>query len=250
MLALLFLVTAFLYACVGFGGGSTYNALLVVAGTDYTVLPVVALLCNIIVVSGGVFYFARAGHLHIPTALRWIPFSVPAAFLGGYITVSELVFTTLLGIGLLFSGLRMLWPEPKKNNKYDQPVSFPARVMLSGGLGFLAGMTGIGGGIFLSPVLHLWRVDNPKRIAALCSLFILVNSVAGVIGQCLKLSFQADIIPIISSYWMLFPAVLIGGQLGSLAGSSYIKMDWIRLLTGVLVLYVAIRLLAKAVHFM
>lgn len=250
MLAFLFLVTSFLYACVGFGGGSTYNTLLVVAGTDYTVLPVIALLCNIIVVSGGVFYFARAGHLHVSTALRWIPFSVPAAFLGGYITVSELVFTALLGVGLLFSSLRMLWPESEKVNKYYRPVSFPARAILSAGLGFLAGMTGIGGGIFLSPVLHLWRVDNPKRIAALCSLFILVNSVAGIIGQCLKLSIQGDIIPIISSYWMLFPAVLIGGQLGSLTGSSYIEMSRIRLFTGILILYVAIRLLAKAVNLM
>ena len=107
-LPLSFFVTAILYAAVGFGGGSTYNALLVLAGTDYRTLPIIALLCNLIVVSGGAYCFYRAGHVDIKRVIPWIVTSVPAALLGGYLNISESFFTGLLGFSLLAAGLRMV----------------------------------------------------------------------------------------------------------------------------------------------
>ncbi len=107
-LPLSFFITAALYASVGFAGGSTYNALLVLAGTDYRILPTSALLCNLIVACGGTYRFARAGHVEIVRIAPWIVTSVPAAWLGGYLHVSETMFVGLLGLSLLASGLRML----------------------------------------------------------------------------------------------------------------------------------------------
>lgn len=247
LLALLFFVTALLYACAGFGGGSTYNALLVLAETDYRLLPFIALSCNIIVVSGGVWHFSKRGHLRIREVLPWIAFSVPAAFIGGYIPVSETVFTGLLGTALLLSGLRMLWPEtahPRPDIiKHRAGFAFMPS-FLGGALGLLAGLTGIGGGIFLAPVLHFLRWGNPKNIAGICSLFILVNSVAGLIGHTARLG-QMQILGSVFDYWMLFPAVLAGGQLGSWLSSSKIDVKIVKKLTAVLILYVAARLLLR-----
>ncbi|MFK7867015.1 MAG: sulfite exporter TauE/SafE family protein [Alphaproteobacteria bacterium] len=247
MLTALFFVTALIYACVGFGGGSTYNALLVLNDTDYRILPFIALGCNIIVVSGGVWHFARAGHIKLNHILPWIVFSVPAAWLGGFITVSESIFIGLLGGALLLSGVKMLWPdkhEPTQTKAAIKPVSSYYVPLLVGLiLGFIAGLTGIGGGIFLAPILHFVRWSNSKNIAGACSLFILVNSCAGIIGQMMKINDSGFIFSALSSYWLLLIAVLIGGQIGSWLGALKINMRAVKMLTALLILYVAIRLL-------
>ena len=110
-LALSFFVTAALYASVGFAGGSTYNALLVLGDTDYRIIPLISLFCNIVVVSGGVWHFSRERHVRLSRIVPWIMFSIPASFAGGIIPVPEIVFTGVLGFTLLFSGIRLLWPE-------------------------------------------------------------------------------------------------------------------------------------------
>lgn len=243
LLAAFFFITALLYACVGFGGGSTYNALLVLSDTDYRVLPFVALTCNIIVVSGGVWHFSRGRHIDIRKILPWVILSLPAAWIGGYIEIPEKVFIGLLGCVLFLSGIKMLWPE--KENALLQPARQTASFippLIGGGLGLIAGLTGIGGGIFLAPVLHFLRWSDPRNIAGTCSLFILVNSLSGLAGQAMKLE-ETEILSLGLSYWYLFPAVLFGGQIGSWMGSSCINPNAVKKLTALLIIYVAIRLL-------
>ncbi len=241
-----FLVTAILYAAVGFGGGSTYGALLVLAGTDYRILPFLALICNLIVVSGGTYRFVRAGHINFRRVFPWIITSVPAALLGGALNISELLFVGLLGGSLLVAGARMLWPEKDAQNLSKSAINqyrfLPPAI--GAALGFLAGLVGIGGGIFLAPVLYLLRWDNAKTIAGTCSLFILVNSIAGLAGQIIKLG-GSQALSSIGSYWMLFLAVLIGGQIGSYMGAAYLNPKIIRLMTALLIIYVSVRLLAR-----
>lgn len=245
-LALSFFVTAALYASVGFAGGSTYNALLVLAGTDYRVLPAIALVCNLIVAAGGTYRFARAGYVDFRRIAPWIVTSVPAAWLGGYLPVSEKFFVGLLGFSLLFAGLKMLFQKNRDRDHENLPVaqaSFVAPV-IGAALGFLAGMVGIGGGIFLAPALHLLRWDSAKKIAAACSIFILVNSIAGLAGQAMKIG-DAQIIINIAPYWLLFPAVLAGGQIGSYFGAVRLNPQALRIVTAVLVLYVSGKLLLR-----
>ncbi len=241
-----FFITALLYAAVGFGGGSTYSALLVLADTDYRILPSIALICNLIVVSGGTYRFYKAGHIDFKRIAPWIITSIPAAWIGGYIDISKEIFIGLLGLSLFLAGVRMLIPEQKHHNPDNIIINKnPIIYFIIGGiLGLLAGLVGIGGGIFLAPILYMMKWDNAKKIAATCSVFILVNSLSGIIGQAMKLD-NLDMISNIMSYWLLFPAVFIGGQIGSYMGAVKLNPNILRFLTSALTLYVSIRLLGS-----
>lgn len=245
-LVLSFFVTATLYASVGFAGGSTYNALLVLVHTDYRVLPVIALTCNLIVSAGGTYRFARAGHVDLRRIGPWIVTSIPAAWLGGYLHVSETFFVGLLGFSLLLSGLQMLFEKSHDRIAGKPPVlhSLYVAPVLGTVLGLLAGMVGIGGGIFLAPVLHLFRWGPAKKIAATCSVFIFVNSISGLAGQVMKMD-DMQILMNTAPYWALFPAVLAGGQIGSYMGAVRLNPEILRILTAVLILYVSGQLLLR-----
>jgi len=244
MLALLFLVTAVLYASVGFGGGSTYNALLVLADTDYRILPSVALICNLIVVTGGVWQYRRSGDLSLPFALPFVALSIPMAWFGGSVPIQRDTFVMLLGLSLLAAGLAM-WFQPAEN-KAAPPgsplVNWFVGLPIGGAIGFLAGMVGIGGGIFLAPCLHLLRLAPPKRIAATSSFFIMVNSIAGLIGQTRKHGTMAHLEELTDYFWLAV-AVLVGGQIGSRLSTQALSGRFVKRLTAVLVIYVAGRLL-------
>lgn len=241
-----FLVTALLYASVGFGGGSTYNALLVMSGTDYRVLPAIALVCNVIVVSGGVWRFTRTGDLSLRRLMPFLAASVPAAWIGGRSPVSETLFIGLLGGALLLSGLHLAF-QKRAETETLEPVAqsrnhrlFAAGI--GGMIGLLSGMVGIGGGIFLAPALYFMRWGSPRQIAAASSLFILVNSLSGLAGQMMKLQDMA-LLSLAAPYWPLPIAVLIGGQAGSWLAGHKLDPDLIRRLTALLILYVAVRLI-------
>ena len=244
-LIILFLVIAVLYAAVGFGGGSTYNALLVLNGTDYRILPSIALACNIVVVSGGIWRFSKSGHLAPKALLPFMAVSVPAAWLGGRLPVSETLFIGLLGGALLLSGLRLFLQRELIYDAKDKRVIPLWLAGVSGGaIGLLSGLVGIGGGIFLAPVLYALRWDTPRKIAAACSLFILVNSIAGLSGQVMKLS-DTQLLPLVLPYWPLLIAVFLGGQIGSWMASKRLEPIILKRLTAALILYVAIRLIFK-----
>lgn len=239
-----FFGTALLYASVGFGGGSTYNALLALAGVDYRILPAIALTCNIIVVIGGTWRFHRAGLLPWRRALPLVLVSAPFAGLGGLTPITETAFLALLATSLFVAGLALLVQRdrPSENAPAQQDRKTGFADMLTGaGVGYLAGLVGIGGGIFLAPYLHMTRWAAAKQIAATASLFILINSITGLMGQLVKLG-STGALPEVADYWPLALAVVVGGQLGSIAGIRLLSPTLVRRATGLLILYVAAQL--------
>ncbi|MBY0342768.1 MAG: sulfite exporter TauE/SafE family protein [Sphingomonadales bacterium] len=241
LLALAFAVTALLYASVGFGGGSTYSALLALSGLDYRLLPLVSLACNIVVVAGGSIRFARSGLTPWKKALVIVALGAPASFVGGLTPIKEATFLGLLGGSLILTALTMLIPVraeaggmPTRAARFMPLAAAP--------LGFFAGLVGIGGGVFLAPLLHLVRWHEARGIAATASLFILVNSLFGLAGQLLKNGpglFGAAL----GAALPLLIAVVIGGQVGSLLAARLLPPQLIRWLTALLVLIVGVRLL-------
>ncbi len=238
-LAALFALTALLYAAVGFGGGSTYTALLLLGGVAVGLVPAISLACNVVVVTGGTVRFARAGVMPWAKALPLIAVAAPLAFLGGLTPVKQGVLVVLLGLSLLASSLALLFqPQTAK------PVNLSPKLLLpiAAALGYLAGVVGIGGGIFLAPVLHLIRWAEARSVAATASLFILVNSLFGLTGQLLKGKGGA-MIDAVAGHWPLLMAVLIGGAVGTQFAVKSGGGTLIRRVTALLVGFVAIRLL-------
>ncbi|MCL4678104.1 MAG: sulfite exporter TauE/SafE family protein [Alphaproteobacteria bacterium] len=247
VLFFIFLLTALIYASVGFGGGSTYNAVLVLYGVDYQLIPVISLACNALVVSGSLWRFYRTRHLNLKAMLPLSISSVPAAFIGGVLMISEPVFTLLLGLVLFASGLRLVWPEKldlHSSQVYRPRVPAAFYSALGAFLGFLAGLTGIGGGIFLAPILYFLNWGTPRQISAASSVFILVNSLAGLCGQLVKLG-SLNFVTLVSPYFSLLIAVLIGGQIGSLLCTKTLHPSVLKKATGLLILYVSSKLLLK-----
>ncbi|MBV9930453.1 MAG: sulfite exporter TauE/SafE family protein [Alphaproteobacteria bacterium] len=240
ILAPFFFVTALLYGAVGFGGGSTYSALLVLAGSDYRAVPVVSLACNILVVAMGSWRFARSGHVDWGRIWPLLALSVPLAWLGGRLVVAEALFVGLLAVSLFCAALLMLWPPRWQREGPPRFASSWAYAMAGGGLGFLAGLVGIGGGIFLAPLLYLLRWGTPRAIAGTSAVFILANSIAGLAGQLAKDRAAAG--AFLAAHWPLFPAVLAGGLIGATLGSRRLDPKYVRILTALLILYIAVRL--------
>ncbi len=237
---LLFFIVALLYAAVGFGGGSSYLALLTLLLTSFFVIRSTALLCNLMVVSGSCYLFYRKGHLKIKKFLPFILASVPMAFLGASFRLKERVFFIILGISLIIAALALIIQTLNLKSKYNT-VTYPLYLpyILGAGIGFLSGLVGIGGGIFLAPILNQMKWDKPITIAALASFFILVNSISGIGGLVTGGTFELFWPEIIG----LLAAVLIGGQLGVRLSLSRISAKGIRLLTALLVLFVGVRVL-------
>ncbi len=238
----LFALVALVYASVGFGGGSTYTALLSLWGIEYQLIPVISLLCNIIVVTGGSIRFVRAGLITWPQVLPMLMVSAPLAFIGGLVPLKQYLFLTILGAALFASAVALLL-QPDKMTARALPK--PVLLAVSGAVGLLAGLSGIGGGIFMAPVLHLMRWADARRIAAFACIYILINSIAGLLGQLAKQG-TLTIADVAANYAMLLIAVLIGGQIGSLFGLRYFKPSVLRMLTALLVGYAALRLLWQA----
>lgn len=241
LLIFLFATVAFIYASVGFGGGSSYLALLTLAGLPMQETRLTALICNVIVVTGGTWIFFQQKQLDTRKILPLLLGSVPAAFLGATMRISQKTFLMLLGISLIAAAL-LLWfqPQRKEGSATSTPV-FWRDGALGGGIGLLSGMVGIGGGIFLSPILHLIRWDTARKIAATASVFILVNSISGIAGQLSHLP--------VGLHWtriaLLATAVLIGGQLGSRISFRYFDATLIRKMTALLVLVAGVEVLRQ-----
>ncbi len=245
-LAISFFLTALCYAAVGFGGGSTYTALLILVEIDYRIVPVISLVCNIMVVSIGCLTAARAQHLKLGLFWPFIISSVPMAFVGGLIAVSELVFLSLLAVSLLLAGVRLLFTTPL-SPRPEKQQNLLINLLIGGGLGLLSGIVGIGGGIFLAPILYFIGWGQARLIAACCSFFILVNSLAGLAGQLLKLQSQNNITLIID-YLPLMIAVILGGVIGSFLAHKRFQNHHIQKITALLIIFVSLRLLWRIFH--
>lgn len=243
-LVIAFLLVALVYASVGFGGGSTYNALLVLSDVDYRILPAIALACNIVVVAGGVAHFGSRRLIPWRRIAPWIVASVPAAFIGGMLHVPERLFILLLGSALAIAGVQLILQRPASTAQPPRSAGQAPALAGGAGLGLLAGVTGIGGGVYLAPLLHQLRWGPPREIAGAASLFILVNSLSGLAGQATKLT-EIKLAAAALSYWPLLAAVLVGGQIGSRLGAAGMPEAWLRRITGFVVLYAAVRLLLR-----
>ena len=239
-LAILFLVTATLYSSVGFGGGSTYLALLLIWGIPYSIFPIIALSCNIIVVSGNSFNYVRAGNLNLKLLIPYLIGSIPLAYIGGSLSIEKKIFEILLFLVLLIAGSLLLF----NFKSYDivqqsyRKIPLIISILIGGIIGLISGVVGIGGGIFLSPVLFLLKNAKPKHIVTTASLFILINSTFGIIGQLTK----NEVLYQIKDYWYLLIAVLIGGQIGNFLNLKIFPTRVMALITSFLVLLVAARM--------
>jgi len=243
LLAILFFVTAVLYSSVGFGGGSTYLALLLIWNMPYLVFPVIALFCNIIVVSGNCFNYIRSGNLNTKLLVPYLIGSMPLAYIGGSLPIEKSLFEILLFLVLSVAGIFLLMNFKSYDDKTEsyKKISTIISVIIGGILGFVSGVVGIGGGIFLSPILFLIRAGKPKHIVTTASLFILINSISGIFGQLTKNSVFDEVI----NYWYLFLAVLVGGQIGNFLNLKIFPTRTLSLVTAILVIFVAIRMSFK-----
>ena len=245
ILSILFFVTALIYSSVGFGGGSTYLAILLIWGVPYTIFPVIALVCNIIVVSGNSINFIRSKNININLLFPYLIGSIPFAFIGGSITIEKSLFEILLFCILLIAGIFLLIESKSFNKEQIKINKIPRLISISIGsiIGFMSGLVGIGGGIFLSPLLFLMKAGYPRHITSSASLFILINSIFGIAGQLTK----DQVLDQVTNYWPLFLAVLIGGQIGSLLNIKFLSNKILALLTSFLVIFVAIRMGIKLI---
>jgi len=240
---LLFFVVAILYSSVGFGGGSSYLAILALSGIIFTQIRATALLCNIVVVTGNVFLFYQKKEYCWKKVIPLVLFSVPMAFIGGFLKISQTFFFILLGFALFFAAISM-WISKKiifSDDNVHLKVGFTKNASYGGFIGFISGMIGIGGGIFLAPLLHLTNWDRPKKIAATTSFFILVNSIAGLLGQYANPDFIID--------WkltsLLLIIVFIGGQIGSKLSNHFFTPTQLKRASAILIAFVSLRVLWK-----
>ena len=243
ILSILFFVTAILYSSVGFGGGSTYLALLFIWGVPYFIFPLIALACNIVVVSGNCFNYIRGGNLNLKLLIPYLIGSIPLAFIGGSLPIEKKTFEILLFVVLAIAGLLLLFNFKSYKDKEESYRKIPViiSVLIGGVLGFISGIVGIGGGIFLSPILFIIKAGKPKHIVTTASLFILINCLSGIIGQLTKNVVLGEI----QNYWFLLLAVLIGGQIGNFLNLKIFPARILALVTAGLVLFVAIRMAYK-----
>ena len=239
-----FFVIAIIYASVGFGGGSSYLAILALYALPFKEMRLIALVCNIIVVTGGAIIFLRNKQVNWNKILPLALISVPMAFLGATIKLSEDAFFVILGCSLIIASI-LLWIKTRRKTEEEIIASHESGYikdgMLGGVIGFLSGMVGIGGGIFLSPLLNLIKWDTAKKIAATASIFILVNSIAGIAGQLTTLQSDLNYTRII----LLCVAVFLGGQIGSRMGAVKFDPLVIKRLTAILVFVAGIEVLIK-----
>lgn len=198
-------------------------------------------MCNLLVVSGSTYHFIKKGHFNKTLTLPFVLSSVPLAFIGGLFPITEKLFFILLTATLTLCGLRILFLRDKSIEEIKTPSVLVA--MLTGGtLGLLSGLVGIGGGIFLSPILINMGWARSKDASAVAAIFIMLNSLAGLGGQFLK----STSMPEIDLLLPLFLSVIIGGQIGSRIGThEKVSYNLIQKGTGVLTLFISLRLLLK-----
>jgi uncharacterized membrane protein YfcA len=204
-------IVAFLYSSVGHAGASGYIAVMTLCGLAAAFIRPTALVLNILVAMIGSFQFWRAGYFSWRLFWPFALLAVPAAYLGGYLPVPAAVLKIVIGVVLLFSAARLFFRQGDPADTEAPPV--PAAIAMGAGIGFLSGLTGTGGGIFLTPLLLFCHWASIRGAAAVSALFILVNSIAGLVG------FMSSGRPVPRFGWILAVAAVVAGTLGSYLGS-------------------------------
>ena len=245
ILTIFFFITAILYASIGFGGGSTYLALMLIWDIPFYIFPIIALICNIIVVTGNSINFLRTKNTNLSLLTPYLIGSVPFAFVGASISINKSLFEILLFFVLIIAGIFLLLENKSFGKDKIEIRQIPKifSILIGSIIGFISGLVGIGGGIFLSPILFLMRAGYPKHITSTASLFILINSILGVAGQLTKDIVFNEFL----NYWPLFITVLIGGQIGSFLNIKFLSNKVLALMTSFLVIFVAVRMGIKLI---
>jgi uncharacterized membrane protein YfcA len=235
LLTLAIFVVAFLYSCVGHAGASGYIAVMSLFSLPPTLIRPTALVLNILVACIGTWQFWRAGHFSWRLFWPFAVLAIPMAFLGGYINLPTHVFKVVVGIVLLFSAGGFLFRPPKDSLAHEPPrlVAIP----VGAGLGLLSGLTGTGGGIFLTPLLLFSHWARAKTAAAVSALFILVNSASGLLGN----FSSTKLFP--SFAVVLAIAAVIGGTAGSYLGSRRFDAATIKRLLAIVLLIAGLKLI-------
>ena len=245
ILTIFFFITAIFYSSIGFGGGSTYLALMLIWDVPFYIFPIIALICNIIVVTGNSINFLRTKNTNLSLLTPYLIGSVPFAFFGASISINKSLFEILLFFVLIIAGIFLLLENKSFGKDKIEIRQIPKifSILVGSIIGFISGLVGIGGGIFLSPILFLMRAGYPKHITSTASLFILINSILGVAGQLTKDIVFNEFL----DYWPLFIAVLIGGQIGSFLNIKFLSNKVLALMTSFLVIFVAVRMGIKLI---
>ncbi len=240
LLCIAILVVAFLYASVGHAGASGYIAAMSLAGVALADVRPAALMMNLGVAGFGVWHFARGGHFRTRLVWPFLPLALPLAWWGARLDLPTSLISIVLGLVLLFSALRFWLPMPVSDRE-PAPPAWPVALACGGLLGFLAGLTGTGGGIFLTPLLLIAGWAQPKTAAAASIVFIACNSLFGLIGFAGKDSAMP---------WHLaglMPFALIGGFAGSRLGSFRFSQPTIRRLLAIVLLVASLKLLHQGI---
>lgn len=228
-------LVAFLYSSVGHAGASGYIAVMGLAALSPVLVKPTALVLNVLVASIGSWHFLRAGHFRWRLFWPFALLSIPLAFLGGALDLPTDWFKRLVGAVLLASAVNFLWHPAEASPRGEPPL--PAALATGGALGLLAGLTGTGGGIFLTPLMLLMRWARTREVAATSVVFILLNSLAGLAGN----ASAARAIPWLA--WPLAAAALLGGTLGSRLGSRVLPPTAIKRLLAVVLAIAGVHML-------
>jgi len=244
LLAALIFVVALLYSTVGHAGASGYIAAMALFGMTPLVMKPTALTLNIIVALIGTVRFYRAGFFSWRTFWPFAVASIPAAYLGGALVLPVTVYKTVVGVVLLYSAVRLFWTAYSADNQKTTLAPIWLALIIGAGIGLLSGLTGVGGGIFLSPVLLLMRWAKTRETSAVSVAFILVNSSAGILGNYSSITYlSGDLI-----FWA--PAALVGGWIGTELGTRLLPISGIRRFLSVVLVLAGLKLLSEAVLLM
>lgn len=241
LIAIMILVVALLYSTVGHAGASGYLAVMALFSMAPIVMKPTALMLNIIVALIGTVRFARAGFFSWRTFWPFAVTSIPASFIGGSLTLPVSVYKLIVGVVLLYSAIRLFLSAGSADKAKITMVPIWTALVLGAALGLLSGLTGVGGGIFLSPVLLLMHWAKTKETSGVSAAFILFNSIAGLLGNIPAISF----IPSGITYWA--PAALIGGWIGTELGTQRLPVFWIRKWLSAVLVLAGLKLTSEAI---
>lgn len=238
-LAALFFIVAFIYSSVGLGGGSSYTALLAIFGISTLAIPMISLSLNLFVSSIGSYNFIRNKHGKMKLILPFLISSVPMAYIGGSLNLSKEIFYWILLISLIFVAVRIyFWQNIAIKFNFQQKEKVIISIIAGSVLGLIAGIVGIGGGIYLVPLIIVLGLGTEKEAAACGAIFIWLNSFSGLLSRLQYNSID------LTNYIPLIVAVIIGGTLGSYMGSFKFSPKFMDKVLGIVIL-IAIFLLTK-----
>jgi uncharacterized protein len=237
LLAVLFLVAALLYGSVGHAGASAYLASMALVGVTPDVMKPTALVLNILVASIVTFGFARAGYVRPRALFPFLVGSIPAAFIGGGLTLPSELYRPLVGVVLLVAAARFGWTAARAGADFPPSAPWPGAVAAGAGIGLLAGLTGTGGGIFLTPLLLAAGWAGTRFAAGTSAAFILANSISGLGGNLASVGSLPPAVPL----WL--GAVAVGGAVGSQLGSRRMPAPWIRRALAAVLLVAGLKLI-------